>query len=211
MLPKKPRHLLYALLLIAISVASTSAIANTRVYEFIAEITTVLEEKSKAVLADTETDANAAPSIEVNSKGSNAHAPVAAMFATPIQDYDDVATCTNNGFTIARFILCGDSDNRTITVAGNASYTLYELTGSTPDTNAECPDTNLGNYTSIYTGTGYNLLATSVPQATGAEYFLQVGGSGPRYYIEVTKSTITQTFTKQDFVCNNPGRIEITG
>ncbi len=211
MLPKKPRHILYALLLIAISVASTSAIANTKVNEFIAEITTVLEEKSKAVLAVTETDATSAPSIEINSKGSNANAPIAAMFATPIQDYDDVATCTNNGFTIARFILCGDSDNRPITVAGNASYTLYELTGGTPDTNAECPDTNLSNYTSIYTGTGYNLLATSVNAATGAEYFLQVGGSGPRYYIEVIKSTITQNHIKRDVVCGNPGRIEITG
>ncbi|MFH6604995.1 T9SS type B sorting domain-containing protein [Maribacter algicola] len=210
MLPKQPRHLLYAVLLIALSIVCSSAIANIRVYDFLAEITEVLDRKIENNDKSTSTSTydkadNTASNKSLNTK-MGASAP---MFSTIIQNYDDLTTCANDGRTIARFILCGDSDNRTITVAGNTSYTLYQLTGSTPDTNLACPDLNLSNYTAIYTGTNYNLLATSVPASTGAEYYLEAGGT--RYYFEVIKSTITQTHTKQDYVCNNPGRIEITG
>ena len=43
MLPKKTRHILYALLLITCSVVCTTAIANTTVFDLIAEAASVFE------------------------------------------------------------------------------------------------------------------------------------------------------------------------
>ena len=134
------------------------------------------------------------------------------IFATIITGYDEIVTCTNDGRTIARYILCGDSDNRLITTTsgGGATYSWEQLTSPAPDTNDPCPDTG-GTYTQVSTAYPFDLQASTVSASTGAEFRVQVNGSGPYYYFEVIKSTITQTFTKQDVVCNNLGRIEITG
>ena len=47
MLPQKPRHILYAVLLIALSIVCSSAIANTKVYYFIAEVAAVIEKEAE--------------------------------------------------------------------------------------------------------------------------------------------------------------------
>jgi gliding motility-associated-like protein len=112
---------------------------------------------------------------------------------------------------VARFILCGDADDRSISLSGGpyGSVSWQILDGAAPNTNDECPNTNPSDYTQVSTAQTFSLDASSVPASTGAEY--RVVADGQIFYFEVLKSTITQTFTKKNFVCNNPGRIEITG
>lgn len=213
MLPKKPRHLLYAMLLIALSIVCSSAIANTKVYNFIAEISAVLEKETETVVATSTADKGLnAQNLNLRKSLNSTDSFDAPVFATIITGYDQVVTCTNDGRTIARYILCGNSDNRLITTSsgGGATYSWEQLTSPAPDTNDPCPDTG-GTYTQVSTAYPFDLQASTVSASTGAEFRVQINGSGPYYYFEVVKSTITQTFTKQDVVCNKPGRIEITG
>ncbi|MFS4492295.1 T9SS type B sorting domain-containing protein [Maribacter sp. 2308TA10-17] len=210
MLQKNSRHVWYALLLITLSVVCTTAVANTRVYTFIAEVASSIE--TTIVSSPTE-DKNTSATHNSNSTrltSKNNSAATSAMFMTIIQGADDEVVCTIDGTTVARFILCGDSDDREISVGGGSSFIWEELTGIPPDTNVECPNTAPSNYTQVATTPTFDLDASSVSSTTGAEYRVQVDG-GFWYYFEVVKSTITQTFSKEDFVCNNPGRIEITG
>ena len=44
MLPRKKRHLLYALLLLTLSVVCTTALAHSKVYTFIEDVASVIEE-----------------------------------------------------------------------------------------------------------------------------------------------------------------------
>ncbi len=212
MLPKNQRHVLYALLLIALSVVCTSAVANTRVFSFIAEVASTIEttivgspEEDKAVLAT-----NNSISKIVTSEST---AAAAAMFMTIIQGADEELVCADDGSTVAKFSLCGDSDDRIISLAGSpfGSVQWEQVTGGcTPDLNTPCPDTSC-SYSSVGSGQTFTIDASTIPAATGAEFRVRANGSGPWYHFEVAKSTITQTFVKTDFVCGVAGRIQITG
>lgn len=132
------------------------------------------------------------------------------MFSTIIQGADDTVGCSVQGFTVARFNLCGDSDDRVISLSGgpytNVSWQL--LGGScTPDINEDCPNTG-SCYTQVGSGQTFALDATTVSATLGAEY--RVIADGQTFYFKVKKSTITQTYVKQDNICGVPGRIQIT-
>ena len=210
MLPRKPRQILYALLFLTFSIVGTTAIANPKVVTLFSEVATAIKE---AVSIDEVETTEANPKLtESTLKHSQSNAFAAApMFMTIIQGADDQVNCTNDGATIARFILCGDSDDRNITLSGGpyGMVSWERLTGVPPNTNQACPNTVGSNYTQVSPDPSFNLVATDIPSSTGAEYRVLV--DGVPYYFEVIKSTITQTYTKKDFVCNNPGRIEITG
>lgn len=204
MLPKQQRFTLYVLLLLLISVVGTTALANSKVSTLFEEVSLVIE---KAVSITTNRQPNLEKKINVASKSIEA-AP--AMFATIIQGADDIDNCDDNGFTIARFNLCGEYDDRIISLSGG-TYTnvSWQILGGScsPNVNTECPNTG-SCYTQVSGAQTFSLDASSVPSTTGAEY--RVIADGQTYYFKVKKSTITQTFVKQDYICGVDGRIQIT-
>ncbi|WP_282162908.1 T9SS type B sorting domain-containing protein [Ulvibacterium marinum] len=211
MLPRKPRHTLYALLLIALSIVCTSAIANTKVYSFISDVVSVLE-KPTPERGDSMIGTPALKTSDsYNFKNANSEELVAPpMFMTIIQGADEEVGCSTNGLTVARFNLCGDSDDRIISLSGSPGSVSWQILngGCSPDINEDCPNTNTGCYTQVGTGATFNLTASSIPATTGAEF--RVVADGTSYYFKVKKSTITQTTVENDFICGVPGRIQVT-
>ncbi|HDZ03992.1 hypothetical protein LCGC14_0132560 [marine sediment metagenome] len=204
MLPKQQRYTLYVLFLIVISVIGTTALANSKVTTLYEEVAHVIE---KAVSISTKNQPNLEKEVIVERKSNLA---ASAMFSTIIVGADATETCNDNGFTIARFNLCGDFDDRIISLSGGTygSVSWQVLGGScTPNVNTECPNTG-SCYTEIHNGQTFSLDASSVPATTGAEYRVMVDGQP--YYFKVKKSTITQTYVKQDYICGVDGRIQIT-
>ncbi|MFC4097939.1 T9SS type B sorting domain-containing protein [Euzebyella saccharophila] len=209
MFPTKKRHILIALILLISSVVGTTAIANPKVYTLITEVAEVVKEVVSTVKTENHTKESTFLRNTQKNKAVKS-AAAAPMFMTIIQGADETVSCANDGATIARFILCGDSDDRNITLSGGPYSTVsWQQLAGTPNTNVECPD-YAGTYNEVHDGPSFNLDASTISAANGAEFRVQVNG-GQYYYIEVVKSTITQTYTKKDYVCNNPGRIEITG
>lgn len=204
MLPKQQRYTLYVLLLILLSVVGTTAIANPKAATFFAEISNVLE---KAVSVSTQ---NNSTSESSNLGSQESTLTASTMFSTIIQGADEQVGCSVQGFTVARFNLCGDFDNRVVSLSGGpyGSVSWQLLGGScSPNINEDCPNTG-SCYTQVATGQTFSLNAGSVPATSGAEY--RVIADGQIYYFKVKKSTITQTYVKQDFICGVPGRIQIT-
>ncbi len=213
MLPKKPRHILYALLLTALTAICTSAIANTKVYELIAEVASVLDTGSEKGTSIPTADIPAIHESVVSPFEKDANVSSSAnafMFATIIQGADQEVGCSTNGLTVARFNLCGDSDNRILSLSGSHSSITWQVLGGgcTPNINDDCPNTTAGCYSTVGSGATFNLNAGTIPATTGAEYRVVV--DGVNYYFKVKKSTITQTFVKNDYICGVPGRIQIT-
>ncbi|MBU2975882.1 T9SS type B sorting domain-containing protein [Zobellia sp. B3R18] len=210
MLPKKTQRILYALLLTTFSVVCTSAIAGKKVFNIYAEVASAVKE----VVSEKSEATSMAKSISAESLKNSTTAKTAAaapMFSTIIQGADNEVGCTANGFTVARFNLCGDSDDRVVSLSGSYSTVSWQVLGGScsPNINQDCPDTNISCYTEVHSGPTFNLDASTIPATTGAEF--RVVADGQQYFFKVKKSTITQTYQKKDFVCNNPGRIEITG
>ena len=208
MLPKSPRNILYALLLVLLSVVFTSAIANTD-YKVLDEITAAI----KKTISEEVTDKglkNSKKFIDTNKsqRGNTATTFVAMpMFMTIIQGADEEVGCPNDGSTVARFNLCGDSDDRTISLAGAPFGSVsWEILGGScsPDINEDCPDTTNSCYTQVSTAQNFTIDASSIPSTTGAEFRVRVNGSGAYYYFKVKKSTISQTYVKQDYICGVP-------
>ncbi|TVZ17436.1 T9SS type B sorting domain-containing protein [Maribacter sp. MAR_2009_72] len=204
MLPKQQRYTLVVLLLILISVAGTTAIANSKV-------STLFEEVSLAFDKAVSTTEKKQPQ-QTKKKNAQlvAKATSTAMFATIIQGADNLENCDDNGFTVARFNLCGDYDDRIISLSGGPySNVSWQVLGGScsPDINTECPNTG-ACYTEVADQQTFTLDASSVPSTQGAEY--RVVANGQIYYFKVKKSTINQTYEKQDFICGVDGRIQIT-
>ncbi|WP_405398046.1 T9SS type B sorting domain-containing protein [Maribacter sp. Asnod2-G09] len=203
MLPKQQRYALYVLLLIVLSVIGTTALANSKVTTLYEEVAHVIE---KAVSVST----NNHTTLE-NKVSPKSSLAALVMFSTPIVGADNTVTCNDNGFTIARFNLCGDFDDRIISLTGGpySSVSWQVLGGScSADVNVECPNTTDTCYTEVGTGQTFSLDASSIPATSGAEYKVEVNGQP--YYFKVKKSTITQTYVKQDYICGVDGRIQIT-
>lgn len=205
MLPKQQRYTLYVLILIVLSVIGTTALANSKVSTMYEEVANVIE---KVVSISTQKQSTLKQKVNVARKSNLA---TSAMFNTLIVGADDTETCNDNGFTVARFNLCGDYDDRIISLSGGpySSASWQVLGGScTPNVNTECPSTTSSCYSEISRGSTFNLDASSVPSTSGAEYRVVVDGQ--TYYFKVKKSTITQTYVKQDYICGVDGRIQIT-
>ncbi|MEM8999774.1 MAG: T9SS type B sorting domain-containing protein [Bacteroidota bacterium] len=204
MLPRKTRHPLYALLLIVISIVFSSAVAKTKVYRIFSEaVSAEVDAPVKSTTADENraklTGFEAIPAVE------------SSMFMTIIQGADEEVGCSDNGFTVARFNLCGDSDDRVISLAGGPYGSVqWQILGGacSPDTNEDCPNTNLSCYTTVGTSQTFTLDASTIPAGTGAEF--RVVADGQQYFFKVKKSTITQTYVKRDYICGVDGRIQIT-
>ncbi|MGI9551593.1 MAG: T9SS type B sorting domain-containing protein, partial [Aurantibacter sp.] len=212
MLLKKSRHILYALLLIICSVVCTTAIANTKVFDLITEAVSVFESDSAdsgALVINKSTASEFTRNSLKNSESKDVAA--AAMFMTIIAAPDDTNTCASDGSTVALFNLCGDSDDRVISLTGSYGSVQWQILGGscTPDLAEPCPDTTPSCYTTVGTSSTFTLDASTIPAGTGAEF--RVVADGQPYYFEVKKSTITQTHVKTDFICGVPGRIQITG
>lgn len=212
MLPKSPRHILYAFLLVLFSVICTSAIANTN-FIVLSGITSVINKtigKEESSSDATKKSFVLNKTAKTKNDKSSAMAP---MFMTIIQGADEEVICTNDGSTVARFNLCGDSDDRTISLAGAPFGSVsWEILGGScsADINEDCPETLNSCYTQVSTAQNLTLDASTIPSTTGTEFRVRVNGSGAYYYFKVKKSTITQTYVKQDFICGVPGRIQIT-
>ncbi|MFS4457171.1 T9SS type B sorting domain-containing protein [Maribacter sp. 2304DJ31-5] len=212
MLPKKLRYTLYTLLLITLSVVGSTAIANSKVRVLFDEVALVMEKVVENTISKN-TPTSKDPkgfSRFTKSKESKIKVLAAPMFMTIIQGADEEVGCSVQGFTVARFNLCGDSDDRAISLSGGpyGSVSWQILGGScSPDINEDCPNTG-SCYSQVATGQTFSLDASSIPATTGAEY--RVVADGQIYYFKVKKSTITQTYVKQDNVCGVPGRIQIT-
>ncbi len=211
---KKPWYTVYALLLIILSAIGSSAIANSEVRVIFADAANVLE-KVVGSLNNTQ-KANSPKDKSADFKNSSTivssskTAFSTSMFSTIIQGADEEVGCSIQGFTVARFNLCGNFDDRSISLSGGpySSVSWQILGGScTPDINEDCPNTG-SCYTEVATGATFNLDASSVPATTGAEY--RVIADGQTFYLKVKKSTITQSFVKQDNICGVLGRIQIT-
>lgn len=192
---------MYALLLIAISIVFSTAVAKTKVYKIFTKATSTLVETistSKEVTPETQA---ISPTIVAESP----------IFTTIILGADEEVGCSNNGFTVARFNLCGDSDDRTISLSGGpyGSVQWQILGGScSPDINEDCPNTNTSCYSTVSTSQSFNLDASTIPAGSGAEF--RVVADGQQYFFKVKKSTITQTYVKRDHICGVDGRIQIT-
>jgi len=194
MLPKKTRHLLYAVLLIVSSIVCTSAIAKTSVLELLSEVTTVFERES----SDEEVslgDKTTATDFKQNTfkNGLNKSTSSAPMFMTIIAAPDDTNGCSSDGSTVALFNLCGDSDDRTVSLTGSYGTVQWQiLSGScTPDLSEPCPDTTPSCYTTVGTGSTFNLDASTIPAGTGAEFRVHLGESRLRAYRVLMNSVLT--------------------
>lgn len=201
---------MYALILLIFSAIGTTAIANTKVHTIFTEVASVLKEVTSPEKKET---AKVAPKLKkamVNKSAADISA-TAPMFATIIQGADAEATCSNDGATVARFNLCGDSDDRTISLSGSFSSVSWQRLGGScsANINQDCPNTTNSCYTQVAIGSTFNLDASGISATTGAEF--RVVANGQTYYFKVKKSTITQSFVKNDFICGVPGRIQITG
>ncbi|MFD0798556.1 T9SS type B sorting domain-containing protein [Maribacter chungangensis] len=212
---KKPWYTLYALLLIILSAIGSSAVANSNVRVIFEEATVVIQNvvnTADAVFGTAEPKSTSLGTLQNRSASSiSSNSSLSApMFSTIIQGADEEVGCSVQGFTVARFNLCGDFDDRTINLSGGpyGSVSWQILGGScTPDINEDCPNTG-SCYTQVATGATFNLDASTVPSTTGAEF--RVVADGQIFYFKVKKSTITQTYVKQDNICGVPGRIQIT-
>ena len=203
MQPYSKWRLLYAVLLILLSVGTFTAVAKNKIPSLLNRITSSVEKPEAVVVSKKEV-----VSFKNNTINLAAEAPV---FTTIIQGADEEVGCSNNGFTIARFNLCGDSDDRNVSLSGGpyGSVEWQILGGScTPDINEDCPNTTTSCYTTVSTNQTFNLDASSIPAGSGAEF--RVIADGAQYFFKVKKSTITQTFEKRDFICGVEGRIQIT-
>ena len=191
---------MYAVLLITLSIAGTTAIANTRVYEFITEIAANTDEPVELTTGNTLPDTN----LEYAADSPNTLS-AAPLFATIIQGADQTVTCPNDGSTLAKFFLCGTSDVRTISLSqSGASYTWQKLDSNRCALSVldDCANTNNSCYDTVAITPTYNLNSSG-------EFRVQVNG-GQFYYFKSTLNPLNPQLIKDDIICGNPGRVEVT-
>ena len=197
------RRLLYSLLLVFSSIMVSSAVLND---DFEKIITGFGLPKVETAELDGPSSNNT-PDNRLNVSALS----MKPMFTTIVQGADEEVGCSTNGFTIARFNLCGDSDDRVISLAGGPySSVQWQILGGscTPDINEDCPNTTTSCYTQLTTDPSFILDASTIPAGSGAEF--RVVADGQQYFFKVKKSTITQSFVKRDYICGVDGRIQIT-
>ena len=168
MLPKKSRHVLLVLLILALSAVGTTALAKTAVFTFITEAVSIIEIPSN--YANTENHTSLAKKHSEKSKNKKATISSMPMFMTIIQGADEEVTCADDGSTVARFNLCGDSDDRVISLSGapHGSVSWEVMGGScSADINEDCPDTTNSCYSQVSTSQNFTLDASAIPATTG--------------------------------------------
>ncbi len=214
MLPRKRKHPFNAILILALIVASSSVLAKKNVTSLFLALSSTVE-KSVSFVGSEISREHHSPNLKSATDVSGLSKTMALMMPTIIQGADEEVTCTNDGSTVARFNLCGDFDDRTISLSGGTGeWQQLVPTGScTIDIADDCPSNSTdcsSSWQTVVTATTFDLVANSVSAATGEEYRVRVGG-GAWHYFKVTKSTIFQDHVKTDFICGNPGQIQILG
>ena len=203
MLPKKFRHFAYAVLWLALFVVGSTAIANPSVYKFVSVLDGVLllpENTDKTAVATAESGLTSPAEISELTLS-----PAAPMFTTIILGANETVTCPNDGSTLAKFFLCGTSDVRTISLSqSGSSYQWQKLDPNRCAASVidDCANTNNTCYDTVGTGATYDL-------STSGEFRVRVDG-GQYYYFKATLNPLNPQLIKEDIICGNPGRVEIT-
>ena len=209
--PRKPRHLLYALFLVLLSLIFSSAVAKSMVGYIVADISAAIKSINSAkVSKNVPQDMKSAPRMETYRSGerdTEALAPV-MMFATIINGADKVDNCPNDGSSLAKFFLCGTGDNRTITVNGSGTVTWEKQIASCTLIGTDaCPVKETSCYGAPVTGPSY-FLDASDPNVAG-EYRVRIG-SGAFYYFRVSTNPLSPQLATENIICGNPGKVEVT-
>ncbi len=220
MLPRKKRHLLYALFLLTLSVVCTTALANNKVFTLIVDVASAIEEKLP--VSDNEAEEGSSNSI-ANSTARSRTSISNTSFMPPsiINGGDAEVGCGVDGSSVVQVFLCGDYDTKPLTLQGNPSGAVWERYipngGCTLDFDDNCPSflvsgsgcNNTGaSWTQVATGGAYTILPADVPVASGTEYRVRSGGV--TYYIKATKSAFAYSSEVKNVVCGTLGSIRIT-
>ncbi|WP_422860345.1 T9SS type B sorting domain-containing protein [Flagellimonas sp. S174] len=199
MLPRKTRHVIYAVLFISASIYGTTVLTETSVNGLISRATSVISEST------AEKDSKTSESRQNTLKGnlSNMASP---MFMTIIQGADEQVVCPNDGSTLAKFFLCGTSDTRTLSLSQSGSnYEWQQLDPNTcaPTVVEDCPTINAScTWNTVGTGPTFNL-------STDGEFRVRVD-SGQYFYFKSTLNPLDPQLIHDDIICGNPGRVEVT-
>ncbi|MFC4219729.1 T9SS type B sorting domain-containing protein [Flagellimonas marina] len=125
---------------------------------------------------------------------------------TIIQGANEEVVCPNDGSTLAKFFLCGTSDIRTISLSqSGSSYQWQRLDPNTcaPTVVDDCPTINGAcTWNTVGDQATYNL-------STAGEFRVRVN-SGQYYYFKSTLNPLNPQLIKEDIICGNPGRVEVT-
>ncbi len=199
MLPKKTRQLLYAVLLVALFIVGSSAIAKSNVYELISDIS------SLEVLPSLGKPSATVANIETDQTEFNETVLSPPMFMTIIQGANEQVVCPNDGSTLAKFFLCGTSDIRTISLSQSGS--TYQWQKLDPNRCAlsvidDCANPANTCYDTVGSGATYNL-------DSSGEFRVRVDG-GQYYYFKSSLNPLDPQLIKEDIICGNPGRVEVT-
>ncbi|MGB5318370.1 MAG: Two component regulator three Y domain-containing protein, partial [Eudoraea sp.] len=199
MLPKKTRHLMYAVLLLALFIVGSSAIAKSNVYRLISDMSSI----------EVGNKLNESPHIALSStaenKTSRTSTTSAPMFMTIIQGANEQVVCPNDGSTLAKFFLCGTSDIRTISLSQSGS--TYQWQKLDPNRCAlsvidDCANPSNTCYDNVGSGATYNL-------DSSGEFRVRVDG-GQYFYFKSSLNPLDPQLIKEDIICGNPGRVEVT-
>ncbi|MEA1785050.1 T9SS type B sorting domain-containing protein [Arenibacter sp. GZD96] len=211
MLPRKPRHLLYALLLMVLSVLGASALPIPKLNKLFIDVSEGISSVVRPAYSHekSETEIKIDASSHDNSTLSAATAP---YFVTIINGANEQVTCSIDGSTLAKFFLCGTGDNRTLTLSqSGSSYTWQKLgagcafvgTDTCPVFNSACN----GDWATVGTGATFALNASS--STVAGEYRVRVD-SGSFFYFRVSSNPLNPQVATTNIICGNPGRVEVT-
>ena len=220
MLPIKKRHLLYALFLLTLSVVCTTALANSKVYTFIADVATAIEENIPVSINKIETELFGSTTNSTRKSQAGNHI---TSFLPPsiVLGADEEVGCGVDGSSVVQVFICGDYDPKPLTLQGNPSGAVWERYvpngGCTLDLDDNCPSflvsgsgcNNTGSsWVQVASGGAYTILPGDVPISSGTEYRVRSGGV--TYYIKATKSSFDYNYEVKDAVCGTLGSIRIT-
>ena len=192
------------MLLITLSIVGTSAIAKTNVYELIFEVAAAVKENTDKISTSEIASSELRPELLTPNSALSTSAS-ASMFMTIIQGANEEVVCPNDGSTLAKFFLCGTSDVRTISLSqSGATYNWEKLDPNRCALSVleDCANTDNTCYDQVGTGATYNL-------DSSGEFRVQVNG-GQFYYFKSSVNPLDPQLIKEDIVCGNPGRVEVT-
>lgn len=199
MLPRKTRHLLYAVLLVLISICCSTVLAKNETSKILDSLVSFVSD-SKAV---NETELSSKASL-----GKADFSPTASssMFMTIIQGADEEVVCPNDGSTLAKFFLCGTSDIRTLSLSqsgGSYEWQQLDTNSCAPTVIEDCPTINAAcTWNTVGTGSTFSL-------SSDGEFRVRVD-SGQYFYFKSTLNPLDPQLIMEDIICGNPGRVEVT-
>ncbi len=199
MLPQKTRHLFYVVLLVFISIFGSTVLAKTNVTRILVNlVSNTTESKTEKKVPSTTIQRASSEDIELFA--------TAPMFATIINGANEEVVCPNDGSTLAKFFLCGTSDIRTLTLSQSGN--LYEWQQLDPNS---CAPTVVDDCPTINNACTWNTVGMdpTFDLSTAGEFRVRVD-SGQYFYFKSTLNPLNPQLIKEDIICGNPGRVEVT-